>query len=262
MFEGNPCEYFQAAAHTELCDLLSERNIADICRKGRCTYVMIEVSQKKMSRQLSLLDEREDLDLEKIFGRLERYCLDRTLNIDQWFGLVGLKFRAATIEIARRRGLISPVDNCGTCSYLSISKPLRCLISGESRAKGDQVCEDYLPVRVVFKQVTDERQIEAFTEKESILKAADNERQDVDRLFVENIEFELRNRALKERQNSQKRAIYTRQYNLFVGLRHALKTIDSVAEALEILARQLDVSVRAIRRDIQEIRNFLRQKGV
>ena len=123
------------------------------------------------------------------------------------------------------------------------------------------MCEDYLPVRVVFKPVTDERQIEAFTEKESILKAAEDERQDVDRLFVENIESALRTRALKEKQNTQRRTICTRQYNLFVGLRHLLKTVDSKAEALEILARQLAVDERTIRRDLQEIRTFLKKKG-
>src|SRR5271157_1096703 len=101
--------------------------------------------------------------------------------------------------------------------------------------------------------------MEAFTENLSILKAAEDERQDVDRLFVENIESALRTRALKEKQNTQRRTICTRQYNLFVVLRHVLETVDSKAEALKILARQLDVDEKMVRRDMQEIRIFLRQ---
>jgi hypothetical protein len=261
MFGGISCEYLNAGARTELCSLLTARDIANICRKARCTYAVIGMTQEKIAKRFSSMDEQEDIDLEKIFARLGHYYSDRTLTIEQWFSLVGLVFRNASIDLARRRGLTSSVDNCGTCSHLSLSNPFRCLISGESRAKGDQVCEDYLPVRVVFKPVTDERQIEAFTEKESILKAAEDERQDVDRLFVENIESALRTRALKEKQNTQRRTICTRQYNLFVVLRHVLETVDSKAEALKILARQLDVDEKMVRRDLQEIRTFLKKKG-
>ena len=261
MFGGISCEYLDAGARTELCSLLTARDIATICRRARCTYAVIGMTQEKIAKRFSSMDEQEDIDLEEIFARLERYYSDRTLTIEQWFNLVGVVFRNASNDLARRRGLIPSVDNCGACRSLTLSNPFSCLISGESRAKGDPVCEDYLPFRIVFKPVTDETQIEAFTEKESILKAAEDERQDLDRQFVENIESALRSRALSERQNTQRRAIYTRQYNLFVGLRHLLKTVDSKAEALEILARQLAVDERTIRRDLQEIRTFLKKKG-
>ena len=259
MFGGISCEYLNVGARTELCSLLTARDIATICRKARCTYAVIGMTQEKIAKRFSSMDEREDVDLETVFARLERYYSDRTLTIDQWFNLVGVVFRNASNDLARRRGLIPSVDNCGACRSLTLSNPFSCLISGESRAKGEPVCEDYLPFRIVFKPVTDETQIEAFTENESILKAAEDERQDVDRQFVENIESALRNRALNEKQNTQRRAMYTRQYNLVVALRHVLETIDSKVEAFEILARQLGVDERTVRRDMQDIRIFLRQ---
>jgi hypothetical protein len=233
----------------------------DICREGRCTYIIKDMTQKKMSQSLPSLDEEEDLDLKQIFGRLERNYLERELSIDQWFNLAGLAFRNASIDLARRRGATPFRNSCGACNHLTSSNPFQCLISGEFRAKGDPVCEDYRPVRVGFEAVTDERPMDAFLLKESIAKAAEDERRDLDRRFVESIEFALRSKVLKET-NSQTRAIYTRQYNVFVTLQHTLKVVDSVQEAVGIVARQLGVPRNVVRDDIRQIRAFLQRRGI
>lgn len=261
MFEGIRCDYLRTETGTDLCTLLGERRIMDICRKGRCTYSVRDMTQKKMSQSLPSLDEGEDLDLERVFGRLERNCSERTLSIDHWFNLVGLAFRNASIDLARRRGVTPSANSCGACNHLTSSNPFHCLISGEFRAKGDSVCEDYSPFRVGFEAITNERPIDAFLLKESIAKAAEDERQDLDRRFVESIEYALRARVLKET-NTQRRSTYTRQYNVFVNLRHALKVVDSVQEAAGILARQLDVPRNTVRDDIQQIRAFLQRRGI
>ena len=79
MFEGISVRIPSRRQGTELCSLLRERNIATICRKARCTYAVIGMTQEKIAKRFSSMDEREDLDLEKIFARLERYYSDRTL---------------------------------------------------------------------------------------------------------------------------------------------------------------------------------------
>jgi hypothetical protein len=194
-FGGNCCEYLQKAGREELCALLRRGNIAEICQNGRCTYVMIEVSQAKMSRQVSLLDDREDIDFEQIFGHLETHASKGPLSIDQWFSLVGLAFRQVSVEIARRRGLFPRARNCGACGHLIQSSKDSCLVSGEPRAKGDPICEDFVPIRVISEPLADDQALESLTLESSMVIAQEHERRDLDRAFVESIEFALRKRA-------------------------------------------------------------------
>ena len=251
---GNPCEHHWRASAESECKLLQSGRYEEIATQ-RCTFAMIAIAQRRVSKKFPSLDEREDINLSQIITRAITTAPQR-LSIIQWFNRFHRYVHDATIDLLRMRGEIGR-NNCGACTSLTITKPYRCTLTNEERNKTDQACDDHLPTRIKIESLDDEEKGEAVIDSESQKKYEDMEVQGSEKSFIEMAGWVLKDR-IEEARTSQDRAIKVRQYNLFLRLQCLLEYVKK-REALEIIAKESGKSIETIKRDLADIREVLKE---
>jgi len=76
------------------------------------------------------------------------------------------------------------------------------------------------------------------------------------RMDVESLKLALAKRVETARQGTKQRAKFARQYELFLNLLHLAGERHSDKEAVRIVAEQMGVGQRMVRRDLADIRDF------
>ena len=182
-FGGNPCEHHWRASAESECKLLRSGDFEEIARQ-RCTFAMIGVAQKRLSDKSPSLDEREEIDLDRIISRAIR-TTPRGVGIIQWLNRFHRYVHDATIDLLRIRREIERMDNCGACTSLTISTPYRCTLTAETKRRADPVCDDYLPRRVTSESLDNGEEVEAVINAESQTKYEDIVRKKSEKAFIE-----------------------------------------------------------------------------
>jgi len=261
MFGGKVCEHY--AKDPSQCALLSQGRIATICEEGRCTFAMIEVVQKILSRQFpDWLDVREDFDLEQFTAQLRQMVWKGSRIPARWLSYLGTAVRNLSIKLLVRRKLAPDEKRCGTCANLPRWKPYTCQVSGEEMRRTYPACDDYrFPSRAVVREPVsaaeeDERASSPFDgpaaeQSEAFQQTVDS------KIDVETLRIELAKRAAAEHLDKKKRARFIRQYEVFIRMHRLLGEVDSDKKVFRILAEQMSISEKTVRRDVAEIRRFL-----
>jgi hypothetical protein len=265
MFRGTGCEYYDDPRCA--CVLLRERRINEICQIGRCTFAMADFVQdqfhKGLSERLRGVDEREDVNVKQMIGRLTRVIWEDSLTITGWMAFLQKVARRVVMNVLIKQKFLPARNKCGTCQELTPSNPHICQISGEKKRKGDAACELYQfsPRFFVSESDVNPDDSDSNTEVQYLPTATERSQEaqrSVDaRMDVESLRLALKKRVEAAKEGTHRKAVFIRQYDLFVNLHKLLRDVDSETEALKILSGQMGLSKRMVRRDMAEIREFL-----
>jgi|GEM_PF-2182109 hypothetical protein len=261
LFEGRPCENYSNPPPQ--CSLLKERAITRLCETGRCIFAMMGFVQEKLAERFDHLDDREDIDLEQLRDRLRRVVWTGSSTPVGWLMYVKTAVQRATVRALAKQRLMPEEKNCGTCLQLTKSNPRVCQISGDRKKVTDRACDHYHFLSIIIGAESGDGFGDLGEEREANFSPAAIERSDeaqrgVDaRMDVESLRLELAKRVEKAKQGTRQRAIFARQYELFLNLHHLAGEVESDKDALRIVSRQMGVSQKMVRRDLAEIREFL-----
>jgi hypothetical protein len=264
LFKERPCENYSKPPPQ--CSLLKERAIIRLCETGRCIFAMIGFVQEKLAEQFDHLDGREDIDLEPLRDRLRRVVWEGSSNPAGWLMYVKTAVQRATVRALAKQRLMPEEKNCGTCVRLSKSNPRECQVCGDIKRARDRACDNYhfLPITIGAgsEHGSDDSSEEGETNwSPAAIERSEEAQRGVDaRMDLESLRLELAKRVEAEKQGTRRRAIFARQYELFVNLYRLLGEVDSYEEAFRILSQQLGVDQRTVRRDLADIRKFFRSR--
>lgn len=194
------------------------------------------------------IDEAEDLDLSRIVQRIAQQ--DVTFESPAaWYAYLKktmyLELRGQLVK----RGLLPEKKRCGTCQYLlKAERPYLCQKHNQPRQKTAAVCADYCPEIPQF-ETFEEWHVPARTEP-----APQN-----DNIF-ESIRACFRRRIAQETIGSKARQRFERQRDVFLVVWQYLADGYSKEEALRHLTAQWQVHAKTIRRDLDDIQEFLAQE--
>jgi hypothetical protein len=261
MFEKIACEHY--TRDPSQCELLNEGRIATLCEQGRCTFAIIGIVQKTLSRQFpDLLDEREDFDLQKFTDQLKQMAWNGSRIPSRWLSYLSTAIRRLSITLLVRMRVAPDEKRCGTCANLPRWKPYTCQISGDEKRRTHPACDDYrFPGRTILREphgVGDEDERGGSPFDGPAAEKSEAFQQTVDsKMDVESLRRELAKRAAAKDLGKRKRAAFVRQYDLVVRLHRLLGEVHSDKNIFRILAQEMSVCERTIRRDLAEIRRFL-----
>jgi len=268
-FEGIPCRYYIRSDRA--CQLLRAQKTEKFWKK--CRLNSVEVIYRAVNRYLIVfkkkyhklpIDEHEDIDFAEIIGHLKKQTLKKDTLIS-WISYVNTTvFRAVRHYLYIKYG-IAEKRACGNCTAFPESPPYICASKGEKKKKTDPPCESY---KLKLPSI--------------IIAVSLNEKIDIPDPSSENKEEEFGNdqmsciidlliaRMKQEAPKSKKREVCKRQYELFVAFLHELSEIEPEADLKDMIKQRADMikklaqkfkfDEKTVRRDIQDIREFLKEK--
>ena len=263
LFRGAVCEFFDGLRRA--CVLLKDMRLDEIFQSGRCTFTMLDFAQDQSHRRSGKkprgLDERDDLNVERMIERMKRMDWGDTITITGWMACLDTTARRVVLNALIRQKILPGRKTCGSCQSLPRSKPYVCQVSGESKRKGNAACKHYRFLQRRFVSESDVDPNDSYTEvhyqSAAIDKSEETSRQVNGTLDVEALRLALRRRAETAKEGTHRKTVLIRQYDLFVNLHKLLREVDSETEAFKILSKRMGVSRRMLRRDMAEIRQFL-----
>ena len=245
------------------------QNFWDKCRAAfEVFYDTVNFCNDTMRKQYDALpvDEAENLPFEEMIRRLTAQRLN-IANLAAWRKYI---MKMAYREIRRvmaKQGLLPSKKQCGTCAHLTPVKPSICAEKGIERKKTDAPCGGYQANRGQFESLDNDdnakkrRKIEelradtANAAKERAQAAAENG----DNFYDDALRL-LRERAEREPFGSARRKICRRQHDIFVNIFALLAEGAPKEQVEQALAKKYRLkNARTIRRDLDEIRAFLRE---
>jgi hypothetical protein len=266
LFKGRPCENYSSPPPE--CLLLKESAITRLCETGRCVFAMVGFVQEKLAARFDHLDGREEIDLKKLWKRLSKVAWNNSSNPAKWLFYVKKVIHSTTVKALAKQRLMPEEKNCGTCAHLPKGKPRECQMKGDIKRARDRACEDYqfLPMTIAVGSENDTDELGSETGAKFVPEATERSeeaQQSVDaRMAVESLLVALAERVEKEKSGTRRRAKATRQYELVVNLSHLAANEDysdiSEEKVLKIVAKQMGVCPRTVRRDLAETRLFLK----
>ncbi len=162
------------------------------------------------------------------------------------------------------------LETCQNCEHLS-RKTYFCYARGEKRNKTDEVCERYRQdISADFVSLDDDRPNSEGASSQyidhllyEIDQANDFSSDNPQTALLPQDELETLQRLLQERIESvplgtKKHDVYERQYQLFMTLLFKLYDDMPEEEAMKSVAREHDVREWTVKRDIKEVREFLK----
>lgn len=282
-FNGKSCRHY-AQTPAKQCQLLKTRRMEAFWKQCRGAYLifynLVQVWHKRFKAHYSGLpiDEAEDFDFEGVIRRLQK----QTINVENLAGWWKYVSKTVYLEVKKRlirRGLLPEKRNCGSCKYFSSSKPYVCAKTGKSRKKTDPPCEGYRSKLVYFTSIDRETSsgkesgqqhlnrllLEMATvndQKGNTPEALIIAKEEHERSPLSTITAMLAQRPDNERSGSKKSKKYERHYAVFTNIVHLLAQGVPKEEAIKCLAKRFSVNEKTIRRDIAEIKEFLRGQDV
>ena len=224
------------------------------------------------------IDEAEDFDFEGVVRRLQQQHF-QTENLAAWYRYVE---KTVYLEIKKRliqRGLVPEKKNCGSCCFLSESRPYFCSKTEQTRKKTDPPCKEYGPRLAYFHSLDeslshqpgealhrpDRLLLEMISKANPVILTPESiaimeEEQAQPALAI--ITAMLAKRPEGERIGSKRRKRYMRHYTVFTNILALLSQGLHKEEAIKRLAQKFAVNEKTIRRDIDEIKTFLRKQQV
>lgn len=268
-FKGVSCRYYDLS--DAQCLLLREKKMEEFWEKCRCklfetlynaTTVCL-INFKKKYKRLNI-DDKEDIDFESIIKRLKTYGLKTGFTLHDWLKYMNKTVYQEIRGILVARGLIPRGIRCGTCRHLPKGNPYICPKNGETRKKADDVCDDYTQdinsfISIDIEENDDNPQAHRLMYEISTVR---NENitclpEEKDRLS--DMKKILKNRAGEAKPGSKLLEKYERQYEVFINLLNLLSENIPLANAMKLIAKNYGINVKTIRRDIEEIREFLKK---
>jgi len=282
-FNGRSCLHY-AQAPAKQCKLLKTRGMKAFWKQCRGAYFIIydivNVWNKKFKARYSGLpiDEAEDFDFEAVISRLQMQDIHME-NLAVWYAYVNKTIYLEIKKTLGQRGLIPEKRNCGSCKYLSRSRPYICDKTGKSGKKTEPPCELYSLDIAYFTSIDNQtssgndgnqRRLDRLLLKMMTAKrqTPDNpetvviEKEERKRSALSTISMMLAQRPDNEKPGSKKSKKYERHYAVFTNIVHLLAQGALKEEAIRCLAKRFSVNEKTIRRDIAEMKEFLRGKDI
>lgn len=274
--DGNPtasCEHYDPSAGE--CLLLRERRMDEFWEKGRCLpfgmlYRSVSdcLSRLKRTYRYLPIDEAEDVDFGRLAARLRKQGLRREFNLTGWRKYVNKAVRREITWILAGRGLIPRRTECGTCRHLTLSRPRVCLKTGESRKKSQTICDSYAWHSHMFVSADPEalvvpgnlpvagRRRGAGGDGTETPATLLEDKEEGKRIFL--MRDALARRAEAAEAGSVRKKRYERQYEVFSNLLSLFSQGVPRKRVCTVLEEKTGIRVRTIRRDLEEIRLFLK----
>jgi len=268
-FKGISCRYYGAS--DAQCLLLREKKMQEFWEKCRVSpfetlYHATNACLRKFKNKYSKLDidDKEDIDFESIINRLKTYGLKTGFTLDDWLKYMNKTVYQEIRGIFVRRRLIPRGIKCGTCRYLPKAAPYICPKNGETRKKSDDVCEDYTQDISTFISIdvienNDNPQAQRLMYEISRVRNENITCLPEEKDRVSDMKEMLRNRAEKAMPGTKQHERYERQYEVFINLMNLLSEDIPAAELTTIIAVRCGMNIKTVRRDIEEIRYFLKK---
>ncbi len=280
-FNGKPCRYY-VQIPTKQCQLLKARKMDVFWEQCRGAYLIFYDTVQVLSKMFKVrypglpIDEAEDFDFEGVIRRLQQQDIPLE-NLTVWRKYVNKTVYLEIKKALSKRGLVPEKKNCGSCKYLSPSKPYICTKTGHPRKKTDPPCETYGPDIAYFLSIdektspgdgsnhqrSDRLLLEMITVKnqepntpETLIIAKEEQKRSALSMII----AMLAQRPGHKESGSKKRKKYARHYEVFINLVHLLAKGVPRESVIKHLAKRFTVNEKTIRRDIIEIRNFLREQ--
>jgi hypothetical protein len=270
--------------HDKQCRLLKQHHFHQFWEQCRGAYFlfydMVRVWHTKFHTWYPGLpiDEAEDFDFPGVVRRLQQQHI-QTDNLAAWYKYVN---KTVYLEIKKRliqRGLVPEKKNCGSCRFLSDLRPYFCANIEETRKKTDPPCENYSPRIAYFRSLdedsshqpgealhrSDRLLLEMINKVSPVISTPESiaimeEEQAQPALTI--ITAMLAKRPEGEKIGSKRRKRYMRHYTVFTNILGLLSQGFPKEDAVKRLAEKFAVNEKTIRRDIDEIKTFLRKQQV
>jgi hypothetical protein len=266
-FGGIRCDYFIHA--TSECTLLKEFELYEVFEKGRCEpFEMLKRAlEKHLEKYRDIVDPGEHIEpmAFEILERLKSKRLTQGHKIYVLKGYINKAVYCSVIEMLQREEPLVK-RQCGSCRYLSQSKPHICQRATIFTSEKGEVANPYyeskrkLTERACKKgfEPVETTSIDASPDIPQSLIASEVDYTgillaDMTRLLAEGVE---RSEDQKTKRQEERR------YIVFCQLIDLLMKGISQKEALKIIAATLDVSVKTINRELLEIRKFFKRESV
>ncbi len=280
-FDRTSCLYY-AHVPAKQCRLLKELRMEGFWEQCRGAYFILYEAVQVWSKRFQArypglpIDEAEDFDFQGVIRRLQKQKVD-VENLAAWYKYVN---KTVYLEIKKtliQRGLIPEKRNCGSCKYLSESKPYVCIKTGKAGKKTDPPCKAYSLNIAYFMSIDEESSsgnghnqqppdrlfLEVMTTKNHEVKTPETlilAKEEKERSALAAILAMLAQRPDKEKPGSKKGKKYQRHYTVFSNIISLLAKGIPKEAAVKNLAKKMSVNEKTIRRDIAEIKHFLREK--
>ncbi|OQX05217.1 MAG: hypothetical protein BWK80_52510 [Desulfobacteraceae bacterium IS3] len=268
-FQNIPCRYYIRSDRA--CRLLRAQKTEAFWKK--CRVNSIELIYRAVNRYLFIfkkryyyipIDEHEDIDFAAIIGRLKKQTLKKDTLIS-WIAYVNITAFREVRHYLHAKYAIPEKRTCGSCIAFPGSPPYICTLKGEERKKTDLPCESYAwkPPLVVTPGVINE-------ETDIPDPSSENKEEEFGDEVLSCITDLLIERFKAHAPGSKKREVCKRQYEIFVAFLHELSEIEPASDLKDMikqrpdmikkLANDFGVDEKTVRRDIQEVREFLKEK--
>jgi hypothetical protein len=277
-YRGKAClEYNQFSQECRLLRTQQAEKLWDKTQKGepvcRCAfeifYTTVNTCNAELRRQYCDLpvDEAEDLNFDDLIRRAKMLRLEKGVTLVVWRKYVSKIAYREIKKILVKQGLLPEKKKCGSCKYLPKFKPYICSQREETRKRTDTVCDTYNPSIGLFLSIDDDHDQTDPGERRKIdqiqlemLKAENEQAQATEEInFRTELDRLLRERADSQPYGSVKRKICRRQYDVFISIMALLSEGIPKEEVEQTLAKRHRLKdARTIRRDLEEIRKFLK----
>ncbi|MDM8523689.1 hypothetical protein QUF80_09985 [Desulfococcaceae bacterium HSG8] len=264
-----PCEHYD---HSDRhCRLLEKQEMSEFWEKCRLNTLKIlhkyalgylENFIKEWNFPIEKAENirAEDIDFKSVMTRLKKKKLTQGYTLAVWLAYVKTTIYREIKRNLARQGMIPREVRCGSCRYLSGSAPYICSKKGEPRKKTDgDNCEDYCFDIVITESGIEEKDIPPVAETpETLLEEKEKRRNPLSSVIKDALSTRIR----EAKPGTRKREIYKRQCEIFIELLHLISEGMPKKEAEKALAGEYNINERTIRRDIADIREFLKKKNV
>ncbi|GAK53132.1 hypothetical protein U14_04392 [Candidatus Moduliflexus flocculans] len=269
-YAGNACEHYEI--FTQECALLKAQDGQVFWKNCRAAfevfYDTVNFCNETMRKQYDALpvDDAENLAFDDMIRRLTAQRMN-IANVAAWRNYV---MKMAYREIRRilvKQGLLYRKRLCGNCAHLTPAKPSICDEKGIERKKTDEPCDDYEKNIHRFESLDggDDAEKRERIEKlyaeiaNTLQERAQAMAEDTDHFYDDAMRL-LRERAEREPFGSVRRKICRRQHDIFVNIFALLAEGTPKEQVEQALAKKYRLkNARTIRRDLDEIRAFLRE---
>ena len=269
-YAGNACEHYEM--FTQECGLLKAQDgeafWKDCPEAFAVFYETVNRCNETMQKQYGDLPvtEAENLPFDDMIRRLTAQRLTLA-NLAAWRNYVGKMAYREIKRILVEQGLLFRKKQCGTCAHLTPVKPPICAEKGIERSKSDEPCGAYQMKIGQFEPLdggNETERRERFEKLQAELAKAEAERaqaaaENADHFYDDALRL-LRERAEREPFGTARRKICRRQHDIFVNIFAMLAEGTPKEQVEQALAKKFRLkNTRTIRRDLDEIRVFLRE---
>lgn len=271
-YAGNVCEYYER--FSQECALLKTQGGQDFwenCREAfKVFYEAVNHRNEMMRKQYDALPvtDAEDVPFDDMIRRLATQRMN-IANLAAWRKYVEKMAYREIRKTLVKQGLLFRKKQCGNCVHLTSVKPLICAEKGIGRKQTDEPCGYYQANLGRFESLDADDRSDDSKKRERIeklrsemQKAASEHAQATEETsgFRAEAERLLRERAEEEPLGSVRRKICCRQYDVFVNILALLaEGIPKERVEQELAKKHRLKDARTIRRDLDEIRAFLRE---